>query len=225
MRNYKIILSFLSLILLQSCIKDDFIEDMVEAQLRITSTLKTLAVGDEFQFEKQYLNEIGQEEELEGLWSSTDTDILTITPSGLATAVSQGVTDISVEVMVSGDVITQSIPIEVGEETINSSISITGNIVTTSSYVLEGDFELSAEESDLKLSIADNYKASTGLPGFYVYLSNNRNSIANAKEIAEVKIFSGSHSYTIKDASITDYQFIVYYCKPFNIKVGEAELN
>lgn len=217
------LLAFMVLFLV-SCINDDFIQDTVEPTLRITSTIQELGVGDSFQFENVYLNNIGQEESVDAFWSSSNPTVLSITEGGLATAVSAGEAQVAVTTTIEGTQLTETIPVIVGEETIQAASSISGEIVTTTFYDLEGSFTLTQDGDDLFLDIADNYEATSALPGFYVYLSNNRNSIAGALEISEVTIFEGAHNYTIPNAGINEYAFIVYYCKPFNIKVGEAVL-
>ena len=47
----------------------------------------------------------------------------------------------------------------------------------------------------------------------------------NAFEIGRVATFSGVHSYTIPNKGINDYNYIVYFCKPFNVKVGHGQIN
>lgn len=78
---------------------------------------------------------------------------------------------------------------------------------------------------NLDVSIKNNYRASTSLPGLYVYLSNNPNSINGAKEIGRVRIFNGAHNYQISNTGINDYKYILYWCKPFSVKVGHGEIN
>lgn len=64
------------------------------------------------------------------------------------------------------------------------------------------------------------------MPGLYVYLTNNTNTINNALEVAKVKAFSGAQSYEItEDIDLTTYDFVLFYCKPFLVPVGEGELN
>jgi hypothetical protein len=119
----------------------------------------------------------------------------------------------------------ESINVAVGLSTVESSNDKSGTIQTTSSYALEGDFKLKKNGDNLILEFYEDYEASTALPGLYVYLSNNRNSIANAFEISAVETFSGAHSYSIENVGINDYKFLVYFCKPFNVKVGDGEIN
>lgn len=223
----KTILSALiySILILSACIKDDFVEDFVGSEIRITASVETLALGDSFQFEYSYFDNVGQESDAQVEWTSSDKSILSITTDGLAQSLSTGEAVLTVKALQEGNEITNSVTVTVGSETVVSSSSIEGTIVTTSFYVLEGTFELTSNGEDLELNINADYEASSSLPGLYVYLSNNKNSIANAKEIGGVKIFSGAHNYTIEDTGINDFNYIVYYCKPFNVKVGEAELN
>jgi len=75
------------------------------------------------------------------------------------------------------------------------------------------------------LDIAGNYEASTALPGLYVYLSNNPNSTSGSYEIGEVTVFNGAHSYTLPSSvDISDYKYILYWFKPFNVKVGDSTI-
>ena len=101
-----------------------------------------------------------------------------------------------------------------------------GVIQTTTFYDLEGDFELiQNDDGTLTLDIADNYRASSGLPGLYVYLTNNPRSISGAFEIGEVNVFSGAHSFEIDGVELNQFNYLLYFCKPFNVKVGDGEIN
>ena len=104
--------------------------------------------------------------------------------------------------------------------------SYQGSIRTTSSYKLTGSYEYGLNDAgQLVLDIAGNYEASTALPGLYVYLSNNPNSTSGSYEIAEVNVFNGAHSYTLPSSiDISDYKYILYWCKPFNVKVGDSTI-
>lgn len=219
-----ILFSFLVLVLVSGCIEDDFIDDFVEPEISITNAIDTLGIDTDFQFSLRYLNNVGQQEDIEVEWASSDPTIISITPDGLATALSAGTVQISVSA--ADQSVSDSIEVTVGEETVEViPETISGTIRTTTFYELEGSFDLSETETGLLLDIKDDYKTTSALPGFYIYLSNNKNSIAGAFEIGEVTVFSGAHTYEIDGVGINDYNFIVYFCKPFNVKVGEAELN
>ena len=211
-------------ILIVSCIGDDFVDDMVDPELRILNSIDTIALNEQYQFEARYFNNVGQQENAEVEWTSTDETIISIDDTGLATALSLGQTSIVSSTEVDGVIVQDSTLVTVGESTTQVIASISGEIVTTSFYTLEGDFTLTEDGDDLILEIADNYRASSSLPGLYLYMSNNRNSVDGAPEVGMVEVFSGAHSYRIENAGINDFNFLVYFCKPFNVKVGEAEL-
>ena len=82
------------------------------------------------------------------------------------------------------------------------------------------------EAGILKLSFADNYNASTALPGLYIYLTNNPSTNVGAYEIGAVTDFDGAHSYDLPNSiSLMDYEYVLYFCKPFNVKVGDGQFN
>jgi len=224
MKLSQLFLFLLSAILVVSCIEDDFVNDTIDPELRITSTIDTIAINTTFQFESMYLNNIGLEEEVSEIWTSSNPSVIEINSEGLATALSTGQSTISVEFLSEGILLRDSMIVAVGEETIVQVNSFEGSIRTTTFYDLEGDFVYTETESGVNLSFADNYLASAGLPGLFIYLSNNNNSIANALEIGAVEVFSGAHEYDVEGVGFNDYKYIVYFCKPFNVKVGEGEL-
>lgn len=224
MKNYIILLLSISTIL-SSCIKDDIIEDFVEPTIRIITVPDTIQANTTYQFEYMFLNNIGVEEEVDAIWSSSNTEVLTIDNTGLANALASGVSEVSIEYSNGDSQLKKSITVNVGMSTVESSTDKSGTIQTTSSYALEGSFTLVEDGDQLILEFEDDYKASSALPGLFVYLSNNRNTTANALEIAAVETFSGAHSYTIEGVGINDYEFLLYFCKPFNVKVGDGEIN
>ncbi len=100
-----------------------------------------------------------------------------------------------------------------------------GQIRTTSSYALEGNFRLEHNGTQLILSIDDSYRASSSLPGLYLYLTNNPNSPEDGFEVGAVSVFSGAHSYTLPASiGLMDYKYLLYWCKPFRVKVGDAQI-
>ncbi|MDF1695017.1 MAG: DM13 domain-containing protein [Saprospiraceae bacterium] len=224
MKSYLIAFILVSLSLF-GCIKDDFIEDFVEPTLRITTVPDTILVNSEYQFEFMFLNNIGVEEEVNAVWSSSNTDIIEIDESGLALTKTIGIADI--KVMYSNNEINleEVATVRVGMSTVEAITERDGRIKTTSSYTLEGDFKLSENQGQLTIEFFEDYRASTALPGLYVYLSNNPNAIGNALEIGAVETFSGSHVYTLENIGINDYEYLVYFCKPFNVKVGDGTIN
>ena len=64
----------------------------------------------------------------------------------------------------------------------------------------------------------------TSLPGLYVYLTNNPSTVNNAYEIGRVETFNGAHSYRISGVGLNEYDYLLYWCKPFSVKVGDGEI-
>ena len=203
------------------CIKDDFIDDSMPPELRITSSIDTLAIGENFQMEAIYLNGVGQTQNVPITWSSSNPLIMSITSSGLAEGLQLG----DVEVYAEHGSLIDTIKVAVGNKTVIMPVEKSGTIATTSTYALEGNFTLKESGDDLILEFFGDYKASQALPQLVVYLSNNAASNGGgAYEIATVTVFSGAHSYTIPNVGINDYKYVLYFCKPFAVKVGHGEI-
>ena len=230
MRNI-ILYSFLSLLIIFSigCIGDDIIDDRVDEQLRITLMPETIAEGETFQFAARFTNNVGQVEEGRIEWSSSDESILTIDQTGLATALQQGLATVTATVNLDdGAPLVEMIPISVAATTVISEevTSVrSGVIETTTFYTLEGDFTLEEDDGKLILSIAENYLTTSALPGLYIYLTNNPNTTSGAFEIGRVDVYEGEHTYEIDGVGLNDFDFILYFCKPFNVKVGDGMIN
>ncbi|HMQ48498.1 MAG TPA: Ig-like domain-containing protein [Saprospiraceae bacterium] len=228
MKFSQIIFGALLTLLVYSCIGDDIIFDTVAENVRITSRVDSLAVGDDFQFEAIFVNNIGIEEPMTIAWSSSDEAILAIDQNGLASGISKGDVMVTATVDLATKTITDTWPLAVADNTVISDPeSRTGQLRTTSSYLLEGDFELKPDGNNLTLVLSDDYRASSNLPGLYVYLTNNPNSVNGAYEIGMVTEFSGTHSYTIPgdEVGLNQYSHLLYFCKPFGVKVGDGEFD
>lgn len=216
-------LFFFSILLLAfGCIGDDVIFDEVPEAVRITTPLDTIGVGDEFQLEAMYTNTIGVEEAATILWESTDPSIVSVNSTGLLTAIEKGEVEIVAKVELDQSTIEDRMTLISDEETVIIDQTKSGVINTTSSYNLKGSFTIADDNGKLIISIADDYEASTALPGLYIYFSNNPSSTSSAFEIGAVDVFDGSHTYEVEGVGINDFQYLLYWCKPFNVKVGEG---
>ncbi|WP_437395947.1 Ig-like domain-containing protein [Flagellimonas lutimaris] len=215
------------LFLCLGCIGEDYIDDFVEPTIRINNPITGLQISAMHSYMATYLNNIGQPEDANIMWSSSNESIVTINEQGLATAVAEGEVTIRVSVTVDGNSITDedTITISSNEMENNEESNKSGTITSTSGYALEGSFTLEASGNNLILSIDDDYSATSSLPGLYLYLTNNPNSINGALEVGPVTVFQGAHSYIIKNAGINDYQYLLYWCKPFSVKVGVGQIN
>lgn len=215
------------LLLLTACIGDDIVFDTVDPVIRIMNPVDTLALDTDYQFAFAYLDNTGRKDSsVSATWSSTAPDIISITDEGLASAHRIGSAAISVQLNDGSAVLSDTHEVVVGETTAVAQTGRSGTIKTSSSYELTGNFVITGNgNGGITLSFSESYRASTALPGLYVYLTNNPNTIANALEIGMVEVFSGSHSYQINNAGLNSYSHVLYFCKPFNVKVGDGTIN
>ncbi|EPR72296.1 bacterial surface protein [Winogradskyella psychrotolerans RS-3] len=221
---------FVSIFILQtSCIGEDVITDFIEPQLRILNPISSLPASETYQFNTAYFNNIGIEEETTVIWSSSDETIATINSTGLLTAISEGVSTISASIQDDDIFLEENFPVTITEDgtvVIIEPVVKSGTIITTSSYLLTGTFTLKEQENSnsLLLSVNSDYQATTSLPGLYLYLTNNPNSISGAYSLGPVSVFNGAHTYTIPETNINDYAYLLYWCQPFGVKVGTGEI-
>ena len=217
------LLLFLSLF--TACIGDDIVDDLVEERILITTRVDTIGIDTEFRFEARYTNNLGEVEEATVNWTSENPDLLSIDATGLAKGIAIGNTAIVAEVAISGSPsVSDRVEVVVGQSTSQTNEERSGTIQTTSTYALTGDFTIKEDNGELVIEFAENYQASTALPGLYVYLTNNPSTNSGALEIGAVEVFSGTHTYRIPNIELYDYDYLLYYCKPFNVKVGDGAI-
>jgi hypothetical protein len=225
MRKTSLLLPIICIILFTRCIGEDIVFDTVEPLIRITNPLDSLGLSQSHQFSFSYLNNVGEEINANAVWSSSQPQVISITPEGLATALQIGESNITVAFDNGTKLVSETRKVSVGNQSVGTPTIKTGSIQTSSSYKLTGDFTLEEDETGLTLTFADNYEASTALPGLYIYLTNNPKTSVGALEIGRVTVFSGKHSYAIPKVTLQDYGYILYFCKPFNVKVGDGKIN
>ena len=202
---------------------DEIEVDVMVNTFKINNPITTLDVDASHNFTTLFTDANGTVKTVDLIWTSSDSSIIRVNASGIATALKEGNATITVTTVGTNPILTSQTTINVPIAIKKSSKS--GTIKTTSSYLLEGDFTLEEIGSSLVLKIANNYKASTALPGLFVYLGNNPNTISNAYEIGAVTTFNGAHSYTLpSNIKLSDYKYVLYWCKPFGVKVGDGEI-
>ena len=177
-----------------SCVETDYKNDRVDPEIFISNPLSTLEEGTDYQLETKYFNYVGKEIENPVVNWSTEN------PTILTVSETGLVTGISMGVAI-----------------------ITASLI--SSYLLKGSYTLEPlDAGGVKLSLGEDYEADTSLPGLYIYLGNNPNSTADAFEIGPVTTFDGAHFYDLPTIGIYDYNYVLYWCKPFGVKVGEGQI-
>ena len=225
----RLILLALSGLLVGSCIGTDIVDDFVEQRIAIANKIQVMLVDDLYQFEALYFDNTGVNTPATFNWASSNQEVLQIDESGTATALTSGITTITVsanEAMESFEVEVFD-PAEVDEDSIRMVQAMDGDRVaelkTVSSYQLEGTAILRVDNG-LQLLLSNDFETTDALPGLYLYLTNNTASIANAFEVGEVTSASGSQQYQLPpEVRLNDYRHILFYCKPFRVPVGEGE--
>ena len=283
------------------CIGEDYVDDYVAPNLRITNTIISIREGLSYQFEALFFDESGREVNNPTLeWSAIPPTAVEIQPDGTLKALEAGNVLLTVSTIgLQGNTIEASFSFEITPKVVSEVTTTTtevssnttdttttttdtattttetststtdtassttdtssatdsnndnsedseeneeeeeeeedgivvapqffeGQIRTTSSYTLEGNFRYEHNGTQIILSLDDTYRASSSLPGLYLYLTNNPNSPEDGYEVGAVSVFSGEHSYTLPASiGLMDYKYLLYWCKPFRVKVGDAQL-
>ena len=214
----------LSTLVLASCIGDDIIDDFVQPTIRIGSLPQSLAVGESYQIDATLFGNTGMETNVELSYSTSDDNLAIIDQNGLLQALNKGTVSILVSGTYDGELLSAEETLLIDAETVVEPTSKRGTVATTSSYPLSGEFLMEATETGVRISFDEDYVADTRLPGLYVYLTNNKNTNVGALELGRVQVFSGEHFYDVEGVGLDDFSHILYYCKPFNVKVGDGAI-
>jgi len=217
---------FLIPVITYACIGTDILDDLIEARIAMVNSVEVLIVGDFYQFEAAYFDNIGLKQPVQFDWTTSDQLVLEINENGLAQAVAPGTVTISASVngMTSSVAVTVFDPSVVNEDSIRMQQTQQGTrtaqLKTVSSYPLEGTVTFSGQT----LEFSTDFKTTSALPGLYVYLTNNTSTINNALEIGAVKEFSGSQVFEVPgNVQLQDYSHVLFYCKPFVVPVGNGK--
>jgi len=193
------------------------------SKVEIVAPQNSITLGSTLQFTVKIQNTSGQD--LTGrtvVWSSSNPSILSVNATGLASALAAGTAQITATV----DGIA-SLPISV-EVTSNASTTLrNGTFRGNSSYNVTGGVMLQQQGSALKVVFEDNFRSSNG-PQLGVYLAKNAPGVlttSNSVSLGALKSTTGKQEYNVPaGVKLTDFDFVVVYCIPFNVAFGFAKL-
>jgi hypothetical protein len=193
------------------------------AKVEIAAAQNAIALGGTLQFTVKVQNAAGQD--LTGktiTWSSSNSSILSINGSGLASAVATGTAQITATVEGIA-----SLPFNVQVGSTTDATKRTGTFRGNSSYNVSGTAVLQQQGTALKLVLEDNFRSSNG-PQLGVFLAKNAPAVltaSNSVSLGALKSNAGKQEYNVAaGVKLTDYDFVVVYCIPFNIPFGYAKL-
>ena len=208
-------------LLFQRCIGTDIVDDYVEARVTINNPIRSLKVNSTYQFKATYLNNVGSPENAAFEWKSSNMNVVKIDNEGNAFGLEEGESTI----ITSANGVSDSLVLFISDTTINIPNERVANLKTVSTYPLSGNATLKKSGGKIVLEFDESFTTTSALPGLYVYLTNNVSTINNALEVAKVKDFSGAQSYEVsEDISLNTYDYVLFYCKPFLVPVGNGEL-
>lgn len=222
MRHIKLYLLTLLMIWLSGCIGTDVVEDIIVSEtISISNPIDSLKIGETYTFNADYFNEFGQPSQTIVEWFSSDPSIISIEQNGTAEAISEGNVFIKV---VKGE-IADSIKVNAGNTTSTLATKRDGTFRGRNNYTVSGDFSLTEMNGDLKLILADNFRASSG-PGLYVYLSNQPTSVTGGIELGKLMKNAGAQTYSVPESiQLNTYNYVIIYCKPFGVPFGTGSYN
>ncbi|MDW7695323.1 DM13 domain-containing protein [Flammeovirgaceae bacterium SG7u.111] len=205
------------LLLLSGCIGTDILEiEMMDPEIKITSNIMSIKVGEEAQFKAVFFDEVGDMTTTGFTWTSTDESIISIDNNGLASALKEG--KVIIEATKGG--ISDAINVEAGSETIEVLTQRTGTFTGLNNYSVEGTFGITENR---QLVFQENFKADSG-PGLYVYLSNNATSVQGGVELGMLKSSNGLQEYDLPSGiEANTYDHVIIHCKPFNVPFGTGK--
>ncbi len=97
-------------------------------------------------------------------------------------------------------------------------------------YSVSGEVHLEQQAGgDIFIKFTDSFLSASG-PGLYVYLTtSNTDIIGTGIEIQALTQLSGASEINVSalypNITLTDYQYVIIHCKPFNVRFGGALLS
>jgi hypothetical protein len=154
-------------------------------------------------------------------WTSDPADLLSVSASGLVTGLRAGTATVTAS---AGGI--KSVPFTI-QVTSDSGNARQGTFSGNMGYSVSGMAALRPVGTGLVLTFGSDFRTSNG-PGLGVYLAKNAAGALNSQNsvsLGTLQATSGIQEYSVPaNVKITDFDYAVIYCVPFNVRFGTAML-
>ncbi|MCK6690920.1 MAG: DM13 domain-containing protein [Thermoanaerobaculia bacterium] len=193
------------------------------ARVEITGAPASLNTGATVQLQARAYNMNNQE--LNGqtfTWASSNGAVLSVDANGKITGGNSGTAAITATA--AG---IQSLPVTI-QVLPAGGLSRSGQFSGNSGYTVSGTATLQQTGNELTLTLGSNFSSGNG-PMLGVYLAKNASgglNTQNSLKLDNLKSNSGMQTYPVPaGVGLQDYDYVVIYCIPFNVRFGTAKLD
>ncbi len=192
----------------------------------ITSSVEELEEDAQFLFRATVFDENGQIVEGDSpSWSSTNENVAIVNPQGLVRALSVGTTQITARL----EDLEASMELRVIEIDDSSGNNLTtqrsGTLAGRGGYDISGEFTLTSNPDGSLVLTLMNTSIDPSAPGPYYYLSNQERNVTGGLNLgkADNSITTINVTDDFPAAKLTDYDFLIVWCDPFNVTLGSGQ--
>lgn len=193
------------------------------ARVAIEHAPSTLTVGASAGLQARVYNTANQE--LSGqtiTWSSSNPSVMSVSGAGVITGLNAGTANVTAAA--AG---INSLPAAVQVQPVGGS-SRSGQFAGNSGYTVTGTATLQQSGDNLTLTLGSDFLSGNG-PMLGVYLAKNAAGGLNAQnslKLGNLQKNAGMQEYAVPaGVKLSDYNYAVIYCIPFNVRFGTAMFN
>lgn len=149
-------------------------------------------------------------------WFSENANILTVSSTGLVTAIANGEAEVHAKVE---GIKSNSITFSVG-----SINQLTGTFQNAGGYMAKGTVTAKEQNGKLIVELGSDFSASVAL-GTFIYLANSTSgSTVKSAGLELGQWSSGPKTFEVSGVTLNQYKYVVVLCKPAGVTFGFAEL-
>ena len=180
------------------------------ATVEISPTVREFNLGEEVLLQATARNVLGEVLSTEAAsWESAAPEIVSLNQEGRATALAYGST--SVKARIEG-ILSSAAEMQVVRRGQFGNGSV-------------GTATLKIENGVLRLQTSSNFVSSSGAPDLRIYLGNEGSNVNGALELATLQQRTGGQVWNVPaSVSITQYRYVLIWCKQFGGLYGVADL-